>query len=169
MTGSALFDFLIACIVLVAVVALFFIAMDRIAPDATFAKIAKIAVGVVALIAFLGAIRGIFFGGGGSMPAIGGGQLIEFAVGLIVILVVVWICYMVVDFFGFMATEVKYVVGAIALIILLLLAGRALFGGGLGIMPSMQRRGDLNSAVVIAYSDHNVSENTAHRPSAGCG
>lgn len=135
MTGSALFDFLIAVIALVAIVTLIFYAMDKIAPDETFKKIARVAVGVVALIAFLVACKNVFFGGGGTLST-GGVQLIEFAIGLIVLLVVWYIVSIVIDFFGFWATELKYVLGAVVLIVLLVLAERALFGGGIGLIPA---------------------------------
>jgi hypothetical protein len=136
MTGSALFDFLIAVIALVAIVTLIFYAMDKIAPDETFKKIARVAVGVVALIAFLVACKNVFFGSGGGALNTGGVQLIEFAIGLIVLMVVWYIVSIVIDFFGFWPVELKYVLGAIVLIVLLVLAERALFGGGLGFIPA---------------------------------
>ncbi len=135
MTGSGLMDFLIAVIGLCGIVYIVFMAIDFIAPDETFKKIARFAVGFVALIVFLVAIKGVLFGGGG-MPAFSAIGMIEFAIALIVLMVVVFIIYKVVDFFGTPFTvEVKYVIGAIALIALLVVAERALFGGGLGLIP----------------------------------
>jgi hypothetical protein len=134
MTGSALMDFLIAIIGLCGVVYLVFMAIDFIAPDETFKKIARFAVGFVALIVFLMAIKGVFFGGGGGLASFSGVAMIEFAVALIVLMVVVFIVYRVIDFFATpFSVEIKYVVGAIALIVLLLAAEKALFGGGLGL------------------------------------
>jgi hypothetical protein len=132
MTGSALMDFLIAVICLCAIVGLIFYAVNYIAADETFRKIARLAVGVVALVAFLVAVKGVLFGGGGAL-AITPVNMIEFAIGLIVIMVVVFIIYYAIDFFKTpFSVPAKYVVGAIALIALLIIAEKALFGGGLG-------------------------------------
>lgn len=133
MTGSGLMDFLIAVIGLCLIVYMIFMALEKIAPDEQFKMIAKYAIGGVALIAFLLAIKGVLFGGGGSLsmtPV----ALIAFAIGLIVLMVVLVIIYMVVDAIAPapLVVPVKYVIGAIALIVLLLLAQQALFGGSLG-------------------------------------
>lgn len=145
MTGSALMDFLIAIVGLCLVVGLFFFAIDFMAPDERFKKIAKWAVGGVALLVFLFAIKGVLVGGGGMQGFTPQG-VIEFAIGLLVVMVVLFIIYYVVDFIAPdpFKVPVKYVIGAIALIALLVLAERALFGGGLGFLPSsMGRRSEL--------------------------
>jgi len=135
MTGSALMDFLIAVVGLVLVVGLVFLAIDFLAPDERFKKIARWAVGGVALIVFLVAIKGVLFGGGSGPLGFSPQNLIEFAIGLLVVLVVVYIIYRVVDFLApAFATEIKYVIGAIALIAILVVAQRAMFGGGLGLL-----------------------------------
>lgn len=140
MTGSALMDFLIAVVGLILVVGLIFLAIDYLAPDERFKKIARWAVGGVALIVFLVAIRGVLFGGGPGMGAFSPNGLIEFAIGLIVVLVVVFIIYAVIDFLApTFAPQIKYVVGAIALVAILVVAQRALFGGGLGVLPGGKR------------------------------
>lgn len=142
MTGSGLMDFLIAFVGLCLVVGLFYYAIDFMAPDERFKKIARLAVGGVALLVFLIALKDVFFGGGGKI-AVSPQGVIEFAIGLLGILVVLYIVYLAVDFFlpaspeapAAMAGPIKYVIGAIALIALLVVAERALFGGGLGIIP----------------------------------
>ncbi len=136
-------DFLIAIVGLCLIVGLFFFAIDYMAPDERFKKIAKWAIGGVALLAFLVAIKAVLFGGGG-VGGVSPQGLIEFAIGLLVILVVLFIIYYVIDFIAPapFVVPVKYVIGAIALIALLVIAERALFGGGLGFMPG-GRRGDL--------------------------
>lgn len=137
MTGAALMDFVIAVIGLCGIVYLVFMAIDFIAPDAVFNKIARFAVGFVALIAFLLAIKGVLFGGGGGLGGFTAMGMIDFAIGLLVLLVVIFIIYKAIDFFATPFTlEIKYVVGAIALIALLVVAERVLFGGGLGIANS---------------------------------
>jgi len=136
MTGSGLLDFLISVVGLCIIVGLIFIALEKISPDEWFKKIGRYAIGGAALLAFLVACKAVLFGGGG-MAGFGPVAIIELAIGVIVLIVVVMIIYMAVDNFcpeQFKAT-VKYVIGAIALIVILLLAEQALFGGGLGMMP----------------------------------
>lgn len=137
MTGSALIDFLIAVVGLCIIVYLIFLALDFIAPDERFKQIGRYAVGGAALLIFLVAIKGVLFGGGGMMgvSAIG---VIEFAIGLIVVLVVLFIVYLVIDHIApaNLAVPVKYVIGALALIAILILAERVLVGGSAGLIPS---------------------------------
>src|SRR5258708_24175350 len=143
MTGSALMDFLITIVGLCLVVGIIFKALDFIAPDERFKTIARYAVGGVALIAFLVAVKAVLFGGGGTLAVTPVG-LIDFAIGLIVLMVVLYIIYMVIAFLAPpFAVQLKYIIGAIALIALLVIADRALFGGGLGMMGSFSRRGAL--------------------------
>lgn len=136
MTGSGLFDFIISIILLLATGFVFFLVIDRIATDATFNKIAKVAVGVVLLIAFLFAIRGVLFGGGSGMHLDPHGFL-YFCIGIIVILVVLYIIELVLNWIagqmgvsGELVNIVKYVVFAIALVAMLVLADKTLLGGG---------------------------------------
>lgn len=145
MTGSGLMDFLIAVVGLCLIVGLFFFAIDFMAPDERFKKIAKWAIGGVALLAFLVAIQGVLFGAGGGRIGVTPQGLIEFAIGLLVIMVVLFIVYYVIDYIAPdpFKVPVKYVIGAIALIALLVIAERALFGGGLGFFPGGTRRGAL--------------------------
>lgn len=130
MTGSALMDFLIATVGLCLIVYLIFLAIEYIAKgDAFFVKIAKVAIGGAALIMFLLMVKGVLFGGGGAGLAVTPVALIQFAIGLLVILVVLWIILRVVEWLGApFQTEIKYVIGAIALIALLVIAERALTG-----------------------------------------
>ncbi len=134
MTGSALMDFLIAVVGLCIIVYMIYLALDYIAPDERFKLIGRYAVGGVALLAFLVAIKGVLFGGGSGGIGMSPVGIIEFAIGLIVVMVVLYIIYMAVDRLAppNLAVPVKYVLGALALIAILVLAERALFGGGLG-------------------------------------
>jgi len=134
MTGSALMDFLIAIVGLCIIVYLIFLALDFIAPDERFKQIGRYAVGGVALLVFLVAIKGVLFGGGGGI-AISPGGIIQFAIGMIVVMVVLYVVYMVIDFLapGNLAVPIKYVLGALALVAILLVAQQVLFGGGLAI------------------------------------
>lgn len=131
MTGSLLMDFLIAIVGLALVVGLFFLAIDKIAQDDFFKKVARYAVGGAALIVFLLAVKGVLFGGGGGL-VVTPMAVLQFAVALLVVVVVLYIVNLAVDFFAptTWAATIKYVIGAIALIALLLFAGQVLFGGG---------------------------------------
>lgn len=128
MTGSALFDFLISLVALMGAVGLFMYAIEGLSPNALFTKIARVAVGVAALIALLLAIKGVFFGRGGLViPPLG---IIYFAIGIIVVLVVMYLVRMAVEaWLPEYAEPILFVVGALALIALLGLAATALFGG----------------------------------------
>lgn len=138
MTGSALMDFLIAVVGLCIVVYLIFVALDFIAPDEKFKQIARYAVGGAALLIFLIAIKGVLFGGAGAGIGASAVGVIEFAIGLIVVMVVLYIIYMVLDRIAppEIVVPVKYVIGAIALIAILILAERVLVGGSAGMLPS---------------------------------
>ena len=136
MTGSALMDFLIAVVGLCIVIYLIFLALDFIAPDERFKQVGRYAVGGAALLVFLVAIKGVLFGGGSGVGlTVAPVGVIEFAIGLIVVMVVLFIIYMAIDRMApaELAVPVKYVIGAIALIAILILAERVLFGGGLGL------------------------------------
>lgn len=147
--GSALIDFLVTVVVVVGVGALFFLMIDRTAPDATMNKIGKIAIGVVLACVVLLAVKGVLFGGGALV--VGAGGIITFAIGAIVILVVLFLLDMLLTWLGgninaTLANAIKYVVFAIALIALLVLADRSFFGGryigeplGVGTTPSIMR------------------------------
>lgn len=150
MTGSALIDFVITLVVLVGTGALFFIAIDKAAPDPLMNKVGKIAVGVVIAVVLLLAIKGLLFGGGALV--LSGGSIIGFAIGVIVILVLLFLVDFVLTWLGAQIGEgvagvIRYLVFAIALIALLILADRSFFGGryvpmsslGLGAPPSIMK------------------------------
>ena len=131
MTGSALMDFLITIIVLAGTGALFFVTIDRLAPDALLNQIGKIAVGVVLAVVLLLAVKGVLFGGGVALSAAG---IIGFAIGIVVLLVVLFLVEKILDWLGpkigpNIAGIIKYVVFAIALIALLAVADSTMFGG----------------------------------------
>lgn len=130
--GSALFDFLITLIVLAATGAMFFIVIDRAAPDALMNRVAKIAVGTVFAVVVLYGLKGLLFGGSALALSISG--IITFAIGVIIILVVLYLLDMVIGFIASMigaelANVVKVVLFAIILIALLVLVDQTLLGG----------------------------------------
>jgi hypothetical protein len=136
MTGSGLIDFLINIIVLFAAGAIFFISIDKIAPDEFFAKIAKIAIGALMLVALIVVVASVFGMGGGLKVSAQG--VLWFAVAVIVAVVVLYVLNMAVDWIatnmGFpqLAAAIKYVLGAIVLIALLIAAANFLFGFKIG-------------------------------------
>jgi hypothetical protein len=135
MNGSGLLGFIVTLIVLFAIGAIFFLTIDRVVKDAFLAKIAKIVVGCLILIAFVLAIAGVLgFGGGLSASP---QSIVIFAVGVLVLIVVL---YLVDLFLGWLGPNmglgsgiveaVRFVITVIALIALILVAGNALIGGG---------------------------------------
>ena len=140
MTGAGLIDFLINLVALGGAAALFFACIDGISPNALFTKIAKIAVGVGFLIAFLLAVKAVLFGGGSAMSPLG---LIYFAIGVIIVLVVLYLLKMILGWFltGDMAwlnEPVMFVLGAVCLVALLYLAANVLFGVGPPLMEGLR-------------------------------
>ena len=136
MSGSGLVQFLINIIVLLAAGAIFFVSIDKVAPDAFFAKIAKIAIGALLLVALIVTIAAVFgLAGGMTISPLG---VVWFAVAVIVAVVVLYILNLVVDWIavqmGFqpLAAMIKYVLGAIVLIGLLVAAANFLFGYKIG-------------------------------------
>jgi hypothetical protein len=136
MSGAGLWAFLVTCVGLGIIVALIFLAIEMIeAPDPRFKKVARFVVGGAALLVFLMAVGGVLGLGGGLAISINPSNVIEFGIGLLILLVVLYIVYRVIDWFAFWVTEIKYIVGAVAVIVILILAKQALFGGGLGFIP----------------------------------
>ena len=136
--GSALIDFLITLIGLVFIGAIIFMAIDFISTDDRFKKIGKFAVGGILVILFLLAIKGVLFGGGAAaiLSPLG---MVYFAISVIVILVVWfiinWFLGWVGGFFppiGQFMDVIKFVVGALVLIAILIAAADLLLGGGSG-------------------------------------
>lgn len=130
MTGSALFDFLIECVALAGACYLFFYAIEGISPNALFTKIAKLAVGIAATIMFLFACKAVLFGGGG--PTISPVGVLLFAIGIIVVLVVLYVIKIIVGKIApsELQEPILFVLGAICLIALLYLAANVMFGFG---------------------------------------
>ena len=132
MSGSGLVQFLVNIIALLAAGGIFFLAIDKVAPDAFFAKVAKIAIGAMLLIALVLVLAAVFgLAGGVTMSPLG---VVWFAVAVIVAVVILYIINLVLDWVasnmgaGPWVTPVKYVLGAIVLIGLLLAAANTLFG-----------------------------------------
>src|SRR5262249_26521028 len=117
MSGSGLVQFLVNIIALLAAGAIFFISIDKVAPDAFFAKVAKIAIGALLLIAVVVTIAAVFglAGGGVTIAPLG---IIWFAVAVIVAVVILYVINLVVDWIvqnmggAPLAPIIKYVLGA---------------------------------------------------------
>jgi hypothetical protein len=132
MSGSGLVTFVVNIIALLAAGAIFFVSIDRVAPDAFFAKIAKIAIGALLLIALVVTIAAVFgLATGVTISPLG---VVWFAVAVIVAVVILYIINLVIDWIGGQmgggpwTAVVKYVLGAIVLIGLLVAAANLLFG-----------------------------------------
>jgi hypothetical protein len=136
MSGSGLVQFLINIIALLAAGGIFFVSIDRVAPDEFFAKIAKIAIGALLLIALIVVVAAVFgLAGGLTVSPLG---VVWFAVAVIIAVVVLYVINLIVDWIatnmgmGAIAATIKYVLGAVVLIALLLAAANLLFGIGIG-------------------------------------
>jgi hypothetical protein len=137
MSGGGLVQFLINIIGLFAAGAIFFLSIDKIAPDEFFAKIAKIAIGCLLLIAFIVVIAAIL-GVGGAGTAISPTGIIWFAIAVIIAVVVLYVVNLIVDWLagnmgiGPLAPIIKYILGAVVLIALMVAAANLLFGYNVG-------------------------------------
>jgi hypothetical protein len=136
MSGSGLVHFVINIIALLAAGGIFFVSIDKVAPDAFFAKIAKIAIGALLLIALVVTIAAVFgLAGGVTIAPLG---IVWFAVAVIVAVVILYIVNLVIDWIatqmggGPWVAPVKYVLGALVLIALLIAAANMLFGYHVG-------------------------------------
>jgi hypothetical protein len=136
MTGSGLVTFIVNIIAILAAGGIFFVSIDKVAPDPFFARVAKIAIGALLLIALVVTIAAVFgLAGGITVAPLG---IVWFAVAVIVAVVVLYIINLVIDWIGVQMgggpyiAAIKYVLGAIVLIGLLIAAANFLFGYRLG-------------------------------------
>ena len=151
---SGLVQFLIGIVALLAAGAIFMISIDKVAPDPFFARISKIAIGALLLIALIVSVAAAFgLAGGMTVSPIG---LVYFAVAVIVAVVVLYVLNIVLDMAPKYIGEgtawvgpVKYVLGAIVLIALLIVAATTLFGGSTLRGPSFWRA-DASAITAVA-------------------
>jgi hypothetical protein len=131
MSGSGLVQFIVNIIAILAAGGIFFISIDKVAPDPFFARVAKIAIGALLLIALVITIAAVFgLAGGVTVSPVG---IVWFAVAVIVAVVVLYVINMAIDWIGGQMgagpwIAIKYVLGAIVLIGLLIAAANLLFG-----------------------------------------
>jgi hypothetical protein len=138
MSGSGFVQFLVNIIAILAAGGIFFASIDRVAPDAFFSKIAKIAIGAMLLIALVVTVAAVFGLAGGVIVSPLG--VVYFAIAVIIAVVVLYLINLVIDWIaGQMASgqqpanvgwvvPVKYVLGAVVMIGLLVAAADLLFG-----------------------------------------
>lgn len=132
----AFINFLIAIVGLLLVVGMIFMALDRVTKDAFLKQIGKFAVGGCALLIVLLDVRATFFGGGAA-GAISPIALIEFAIGVIVLIAVFYLLDLAVaKWLPAWAGIINYILSVLMLVILLVLAEQALLGGGLGMFST---------------------------------
>jgi hypothetical protein len=139
MSGSGLVQFLINIVAILGAGGIFFASIDKVAPDEFFGRIAKIAIGALLIIALIVAVAAIFgFATGVTVSPIG---VVWFAVAVIVAVVVLYIINLVIEWIGRQTVRegspawvvpVKYILGAIVLIGLLVAAADLLFGVNIG-------------------------------------
>ncbi len=133
---SGLVQFAVNIVALLAAGGIFFLAIDRVAPDEWFARIAKIAIGAMLLIALIFTVAAVFgLAGGVAVSPLG---VVWFAIAVIVAVVVLYVINLVLDWIaaqmgaGSWIAPVKYVLGAIVLIGLLIAAANLMFGYKVG-------------------------------------
>ncbi len=138
MNGSSLFGFIIGIIVLFAIGAIFFLTIDRVAKDPFLAKIAKIVIGCLILIALVLAVAGVLGFGGGGLAA-SPQSIVTFAVGVLVLIAVLYLIDLFLGWLGpnmglagGVVEAIRFIVTVVALIAMILIAGAALVGGGTG-------------------------------------
>ena len=131
---AGLVQFVVNLIAILAAGAIFMLSIDRVAPDAFFAKIAKIAVGALLLIVLVVAVASVFGLAGG--PAISTYGVIYFAIAVIIAVAVLYLINLVIDWIAAQMgggagwiVPVKYILGVIVLVGLLVAAANMLFGG----------------------------------------
>lgn len=136
MNGSSLLGFIISLIVLFAIGAIFFLTIDQVAKNPALAKIAKIVIGCLILIAFVLAVAGVLGFGGGGLAATPQ-SIVIFAVGVLVLIVVLYLVELFLNWLGpnvgmgaGIIEAIRFVITVVALIALILIAGAALIGGG---------------------------------------
>ena len=147
---GGLVQFVVNLIAVLAAGAIFMLSIDKVAPDAFFAKIAKIAVGAMLLIVLVITVAAVF--GLAAGPAISTYGIIYFAIAVIIAVAVLYLINLVIDWIatqmgaGPWVVPVKYVLGVIVLVGLLVAAANMLFGAG------SFRLGRFASAAPVAYS-----------------
>jgi hypothetical protein len=146
---SGLVQFIVNIIALLAAGGIFFVSIDKVAPDAFFAQIAKIAIGALLLIALVVTVAAVFGLGGGAI-AVSPLGVVYFAVAVIIAVVVLYVINLIVDWFGSqmgavapLVGSIKYILGAIVLIGLLIAAADLLFGVRFGSFPAGVKTGAL--------------------------
>jgi hypothetical protein len=135
------------------VVGLIFLALDSpyIRLNEWIKRFAKFAVGGAACLAFIIYCLGVFagVGGGAGLMRASPESIIEFAIGVLLIIGVLYIIEFVIAWLlggppadpvtappAGLAGIVIFVVNLIAIVVILILAEKALFGGGLGLIPN---------------------------------
>lgn len=146
--AGGLAAFLIAILVICILVAMLYVALPKISPDPSFTQIGQLAIGGIAVILVIElALAALGMGGGAAGASLDAGGLIKFAIALIIIMIVIFVLYMAVDaLLPQFAMPIKYVVGGIALIAILLAANFVLFGGAIpnwGGGAPLGKRGEL--------------------------
>lgn len=138
MNGPGLFAFFASIVGLCGVYSIFYYAIESplIAMDGLLKTIGRIAVGVVVAMAIIFAFSALFFGGGAAVGVTPWG-VIHFAVAVIILVIALAVFTFLLGFlFPGLKPDVRsmvlFIIGAVALIVILLVAADALFGGQLG-------------------------------------
>jgi hypothetical protein len=134
-----LINFLIVLIGLAVIGAIAYVGSEKSVRDATLKQIGQYAFVGIAVIIALYAAGAVLFGAG-NMIVLGPHQIIDFAIGMVFVLVVLFLLHLLADYAltgarAKAAAPVNYVLDAVAVLAILFVAGKAFFGGGLGLIP----------------------------------
>lgn len=135
-----LINFLAVVVGLIVVAAIAYVGTEKVVRDATLKTIGQYAfVGIAVIVVLYAAAAALFHVG--NMLVLGPHQILDFAIGMVVVLLVLYLLHLGADFvlsgekFKRFAEPVNYFLDAVALLAILYIAGQAFFGGGLGIIP----------------------------------
>lgn len=135
-----LINFVVVCVGLAVVAAIAWIGMEKAVRDQTFKTIGQYVFIGIAVIIILYAAGAVLFNVG-RMITIGPHQILDFGIGIVAVLVVLYFLHMLADMLPAdikgvkLAEAVNYFLDAIAIIAIMVIAMKAFFGGGLGIIP----------------------------------
>src|ERR1700675_177745 len=116
MSGAGLWNFIITLVGLAIIIGLIFLAMQFRPLPEPYQRFARLAVGGAAALIVLVAIGAVLFGGGGRINVnVTPGSIIEFAIGIIVLFAVLWICDAALTYFQVpFADSIKFILTIVA-------------------------------------------------------
>lgn len=133
MNLSNVWNLVVTLVGLAIIVGLIFAAMEFRPLPEPYRRFARLAVGGAAALIVLVAFGAVFGMAGGVELRVTPGSIIEFAIGVILLYLVLWLADAAMDYFGVPFRDaIKFFLTIVALVVILVLAEQAIMGGGLG-------------------------------------